>query len=80
MGDPVKVIDSSNQRECVVEERIWACGVEIVSRVNYSQLARVRSFQGLMPDQLGGTAEWWGPIRRRLPSRRRSVETVALVR
>lgn len=29
-------------RECIVEERIWLRGVELVSHLNYSQLERVR--------------------------------------
>ncbi len=28
-------------RECIVEERLWRHGVELVSHVNYSQLERV---------------------------------------
>jgi hypothetical protein len=38
----------------VVEDRIWRNGVEIVSHVNWSQLARVRRSLGLIGEVVGG--------------------------
>jgi hypothetical protein len=37
-------------RECIVEERTSTHGIDVVSRVNYSQLARVSRSRGLLPD------------------------------
>jgi hypothetical protein len=39
----------------IVEERTWRSGVEVVSRVNWSHLARVRRSLGLMTGPLGAT-------------------------
>ena len=39
--------------ECIVEERVWLRGAEVVSHVNYTQLERVRSSRGLVVDPLG---------------------------
>lgn len=33
--------------DCIVEERRWIHGAEFVSRMNYSQLARIRASLGL---------------------------------
>ena len=38
----------------IVEDRIWRNGVEIVSHVNWSQLARVRRSLGLIGEVVGG--------------------------
>jgi hypothetical protein len=39
--------------ECIVEERVWLRGAEVVSHVNYTQLERVRSSRGIVIDPLG---------------------------
>jgi hypothetical protein len=41
-----------NSRDEVVESRTWSSGVEIVARVNWSQIARVRCALGLAGDEL----------------------------
>jgi hypothetical protein len=41
------VADPVTPRECIVEQRGSFQGIEIVSRVNYSQLARVNRSRGL---------------------------------
>jgi hypothetical protein len=41
------------RRASVVEDRTWCRGIEIVSHVNYDQLARVRVALGVMPDACG---------------------------
>ena len=46
-------IDPVVRRACVVEDRTWRGGIEIVSHVNYDQLARVRVALGVMPDACG---------------------------
>ncbi len=46
-------IDPVVRRACVVEDRTWRSGIEIVSHVNYDQLARVRMALGVMPDACG---------------------------
>jgi len=38
---------SSFPRDEIVEHRTWRSGVEIVSRINWSQIARVRQSLGL---------------------------------
>lgn len=43
----------ANRREEIVEERIWRAGVEMVSRVNWSQIARVRRSLGVVADESG---------------------------
>jgi hypothetical protein len=67
-------------RQDIVEERTWRQGVEIVSHVNYSLLAQLRSFRGLMPDELPGVRAWYAlrprPVGRTEPARSR----IALVR
>lgn len=40
------------QRDEIVEERTWRSGVEVVSHVNWSQLARVRRCLGLMSESV----------------------------
>lgn len=42
----------TNLKDEVVETRTWRSGVEIVARVNWSQIARVRSALGLAGDEL----------------------------
>jgi len=37
----------------IVESRTWSSGVEIVARVNWSQIARVRRALGLAGEQFG---------------------------
>jgi hypothetical protein len=32
----------------IVEERVWRSGVEVISRVNWSHIARVRSALGMI--------------------------------
>ena len=41
-----------NSRDEVVETRCWRSGVEIISRVNWSQVGRVRVALGLLGDEL----------------------------
>ena len=53
-------------REIIVEDRTWKHGIEIVSHVNYSQLARVRRGRGLPPDALPIGQGWSKPARRKL--------------
>lgn len=65
-------------RESIVEERMWRQGVEMVSRVNYTHLARVRSLRGIMPDELIGRRAWFRPLEWRT-SRRGRAGQVALV-
>jgi hypothetical protein len=38
----------------IVEDRVWRNGVEIVSHVNWSHLARVRRSLGLIGEVIGG--------------------------
>ena len=33
--------------ECVVEERLWMHGAEVISHVNYSQLDRICAIRGI---------------------------------
>ena len=48
----------------IVVERTWRSGVEIVSRVNWSHIARVRGALGLVGDSLGaGGLLTWRPVR-----------------
>ena len=47
----------------IVVDRTWRSGVEIVSRVNWSHIARVRGALGLLGDSLGADAP---TFRRRL--------------
>ena len=56
-----RVNEATEAVEHVVVERAWRRGVEIVSRVNYSQWARVRSRLALMPDDMIGRSGWSGP-------------------
>lgn len=46
-------IDPVSRRAAIVEDRTWRRGIEIVSHVNYDQLARVRVALGVMPDACG---------------------------
>ena len=46
-------IDPVVRRASVVEDRTWRRGIEIISHVNYDQLARVRVALGVMPDACG---------------------------
>lgn len=39
----------------IVETRTWSSGVEIVARINWSQIARLRRVLGLAGDDLGRT-------------------------
>ena len=41
-----------NTRDEVVETRTWSSGVEIVARINWSHIARVRSALGLAGDEI----------------------------
>lgn len=56
-----------NTREEIVEERIWRAGVEMVSRVNWSHIARVRRSLGVVADEGG-----WSGIFDRAASHRTS--------
>ncbi len=40
-------------RDEIVETRTWRSGVEIVTRVNWSHIARVRSVLGIAGDEVG---------------------------
>ncbi|MEO8450316.1 MAG: hypothetical protein ABI647_11025, partial [Gemmatimonadota bacterium] len=46
-AQPSKELVVTNAWEEIVEERIWRTGVEIVSRVNWTQIARVRQSLGV---------------------------------
>lgn len=38
--------------DCVVEERYWSGGAEIICRVNHSQMARIRAAKGMLAPPL----------------------------
>lgn len=63
-------IDPVVRRACIVEDRTWRGGIEIISHVNYDQLARVRVALGVMPDACGRTlnAESFAMLALRQPS------------
>jgi len=42
----------TNSQDEVVETRCWRSGVEIIARVNWSQVARVRRALGLVGDEV----------------------------
>ena len=44
---------TERSRDEIVETRTWRSGVEIVTRVNWSHIARVRSVLGIAGDELG---------------------------
>ena len=44
--------------DCIVEERVWVHGNELVSHVNYSQLGRVRASLGLPGQPEPDSADW----------------------
>jgi hypothetical protein len=50
-------LDPVVRRASVVEDRTWRRGIEIISHVNYDQLARVRVALGVMPDACGRTLD-----------------------
>jgi hypothetical protein len=52
-----------NSKDEVVETRCWRSGVEIISRVNWSQVGRVRVALGLLGDELS-RAQFSHPIQR----------------
>ena len=45
--------------ECIVEERVWLHGAEVVSHVNFTQLERVRTSRGLVLGALGPVSLSW---------------------
>ncbi len=49
------------RRDRVLEERLSTHGVEIVSHVNYSQIARVRRVRGLVSPLKCATQTWHRP-------------------
>jgi hypothetical protein len=81
---PGNHLENAAPRECVVEQRTWHGEVEVVSHVNYSQLARVCRSRGLQPDAPALRGPRHALSRRELPAALRgfpaSFGTLSLVR
>lgn len=48
--------------DCIVEERLWIRGSELVSHVNYSLLGRVRASLGLSGEASSGPVDWMSGV------------------